>query len=109
MGRGESRAGEAAERGLPILTPEAVIGLSEMALDARHQYVSSGAMIDDRYWRTVLWLQEESLRDRKASDRLAREVAMSAVEWLASDGDDDAFEVLSSKIKKWKELVLDGD
>lgn len=95
------------KRGLPILTPEAVIRLSGMALDAHHQCVSGEAMIDERYWRTVLWLQEESLRDRTLSDRLAREVAMAAVEWLASDGDDDRFARLDAKVAKWKEAVLE--
>lgn len=45
----------------------------------------------------------------RMSDRLAREVCMAAVEWLASDGDDEAFDVFAAKVRKWKELVLDGE
>lgn len=35
------------------LTPDAVIGLSDVALDARLSYTSGSVMIDERYYETV--------------------------------------------------------
>lgn len=46
---------------------------------------------------------------QRPADRLAREVAMASVVWLASDGNDDAYDAWKSKVEQWKELILDGD
>jgi hypothetical protein len=42
-------------------------------------------------------------------DRLARELSMAIVAWLASDTDDDLFDEVNRLAKKWKEAVIDGD
>ena len=50
------------------LTLAALRGLSEVALDARLQYVSGGVMLDERYYSSVPALVDEVLRLREALD-----------------------------------------
>lgn len=42
-------------------------------------------------------------------DRAARQVAIAAVEWLASDGAEDLFDAFETAVERWKALVLDGE
>lgn len=51
----------------------------------------------------------DELVDNSAVDRLARELAMAVVEWLASDGDDDKFAVVDRLADSWRAAVIDGE
>lgn len=69
-----------------VLMPEALIGLSEIALDSGLVYVSGGVMIDERFWQSVIGTVE-------ALDDLVRKSHQADLHDVCStEADDDSLE-----------------
>ena len=72
------------ERVIGHLTAAALVGLSDVALDARLQYVSGGAMLDERYYASVKALVFENDQLRAGLWRI--ESKASEIARVATDG-----------------------